>query len=308
MQRAGKVVRRVDLCREHELLSIAVDAFPATLPGQFVQLMCSDRPSDDSEIEHEWTPGQPLQLGGNEVCERTALLRRPFSLAGRRDSGSGTEIDIILRTVGVGTEWLARLRDGDTLDVLGPLGNAFVLPSRGGRALMVGGGVGIPPMIYLAERLAREGIDGVAFCGAMTRDLLSLTLVEESSRPTLAEFDRHGIASVVTTDDGSVGRKGFVTDALADYLDTTTLPADTIIYTCGPEGMMLRVAEIARRRGIACQVCVERAMACGMGTCQSCVIKVKKDDPALPPLAGKDWCYRLACTDGPVFPAEKLLW
>lgn len=297
------------------MLAIVVDPFPQTCPGQFVQLQCADViDADAAPAEYDWSPGERIQLSGDELARRTAVLRRPFSLAGRRDLASGDggprgEIDIILRTVGVGTEWLAALRPGDTVNVLGPLGNAFVLPPQNGTALMVGGGVGIPPMIYLAERLSREGVRGVAFCGATTRDLLSLTLSGDPASPSLAEFGAHGVPSVVTTDDGSAGRRGFVTDALADYLNTTpTDPATTIIYTCGPEGMMRRVAEIARRHGVPCQVCVERAMACGMGTCQSCVIKVKKPDPAAPPLAGHDWCYRLACTDGPVFAAELLLW
>jgi dihydroorotate dehydrogenase electron transfer subunit len=81
-----------------------------------------------------------------------------------------------------------------------------------------------------------------------------------------------------------------------------------IIYTCGPEPMMKRVAAIAAQRGLECQVAVERAMACGMGTCQSCCIRVRKPDPAIAPLAGRDWCYRLACTDGPVFRGSDLLW
>jgi dihydroorotate dehydrogenase electron transfer subunit len=81
-----------------------------------------------------------------------------------------------------------------------------------------------------------------------------------------------------------------------------------VIYTCGPELMMKRVAEIALARGIACQVAVERAMACGMGTCQSCCIRVRKPDPSAVPLPGSDWCYRLTCTDGPIFQASQLLW
>jgi dihydroorotate dehydrogenase electron transfer subunit len=84
--------------------------------------------------------------------------------------------------------------------------------------------------------------------------------------------------------------------------------ARPIIYTCGPEPMMKRVADIALRLKIPCQIAVERSMACGMGTCQSCCIRVKKPDPALPPLPGSEWCYRLACTDGPIFTAEQLLW
>jgi dihydroorotate dehydrogenase electron transfer subunit len=159
----------------------------------------------------------------------------------------------------------------------------------------------------------------------MTRDLLPLTITGDAANPAgppahdsvaplynVAEFARHGLPAVLSTDDGSYGHKGFVTDTLRQYLDRwITDNADrarTVIYACGPEGMLKAVADVARRRQIACQVCVERAMACGLGTCQSCVIKQKKPDPSAPPLAGQDWAYRLACTDGPVFEADTLLW
>jgi dihydroorotate dehydrogenase electron transfer subunit len=200
--------------------------------------------------------------------------------------------------------------------VLGPLGNRFELPPPDGVALMVGGGVGIPPMMYLAERL--QGRKAVAFAGAVTRDLLALTITDDAPPPNaydadplynIAEFSRFGIPAVITTDDGSYGFRGFITQALEKYLDRyfqgNTSP---IIYTCGPEPMMKRVTDIAAARNLQCQIAVERAMACGMGTCQSCCIKVKKADPSQPPMAGKDWAFRLACTDGPVFQAKDLLW
>ena len=291
------VLSNTTLCREHYRLTLAVPGFPATRPGQFVQVLCAD---DDSTA---------------------FMLRRPFSLAGRRDAGDGVEIDLIARAVGVGTRYLQSLRAGDSVNVLGPLGNAFTPPPAGGIALLVGGGVGIPPMLYWADALAKAQAKAVAFCGAMTRDLLPLTVTNDAPTPTqdsfaplynIAEFARHGVPAVISTDDGSYGYKGFVTDTLRQYLDAwITDNADrdrAVIYACGPEGMLKAVADVARRRGIACQVCVERAMACGLGTCQSCVIKRKKPDPAVPPLAGQDWCYRLACTDGPVFEAETLLW
>jgi dihydroorotate dehydrogenase electron transfer subunit len=239
------------------------------------------------------------------------MLRRPFSLAGRRDVGGAVELDIIHRVVGLGTDWLSRLSPGDPVDVLGPLGNRFTLPELGATAVLVGGGVGIPPMLYLAEKL--RGRSAVAFAGALTRDLLPLT-VRDDTPPTGAapamtidDFARHGIPSVVTTDDGSYGFRGFVTQALEQYLDANRSQS-LVIYTCGPEPMMKRVADIAAARDIECQIAVERAMACGMGTCQSCCIRVTKPDPQQTPLVGHDWCYRLACTDGPVFRGADLLW
>ena len=308
------------LCREHYRLTLRMDRFPATEPGQFVQVLCRDGADEDAEPRaFEWVPGRRLDLGDADLIGRRAMLRRPFSLAGRRDSSGGIEIDLIHRTVGVGTDWLAGLAVGHGVSVIGPLGNRFVPPASDGVALLVGGGVGIPPMMYLAQRWAGRTV--VAFAGATTRDLLALTITGDAPPPThagdvdplynVAEFARHGAAAVIATDDGSYGYRGFVTQALETYLDrwfTAAVPVRPTIYTCGPEPMMRRVADIAAARGLACQVAVERAMACGMGTCQSCCIKVRKADPAAAPLAGSPWAYRLACTDGPVFATADLLW
>ena len=304
----------VPLCREHYRLVLRTDRFPATEPGQFIQISCRDPREQQVELQVEWDP-QNARLRSEhlrELAAPLALLRRPFSLAGRRDAAPGVELDIIHRVVGVGTDWMSRLKVGDPVDILGPLGNRFELPPQGGLAILVGGGVGIPPMLYLAAAL--NGRQAIAFSGAVSRDLLPLTIIAQpqpgAAEPSMSieEFARRGIPSVVSTDDGSFGFRGFVTQALEQWLDAHGRPEPTIIYTCGPEPMMKRVAHIAAARGIECQVAVERAMACGMGTCQSCCIRVRKPDPAKPPLVGSDWCWRLACTDGPVFRGADLLW
>jgi dihydroorotate dehydrogenase electron transfer subunit len=346
-QFVGRVVANVPLCREHYRLVLTVDGFPATEPGQFVQVACRDPDAADDEdagAEREWSVGKAADQGASrELVRPRAFLRRPFSLAGRvdRPGGGGVELHLIQRVVGVGTEWLGGLREGDAVHLLGPLGNRFTLPPAGATALLVGGGVGIPPMLYLAEKLA--GRPAVAFAGALTRDLLPLTISDDDGRApgpdaveprhNVAEFARHGVGAVLATDDGSYGFRGFVTQALERYLDGTAIgpagsgeggegrrgdpptsslppvaPSPPVIYTCGPEPMMRRVADIAAARGLECQVAVERAMACGMGTCQSCCIRVRKPDPAAVPLPGRDWCWRLACTDGPVFRGAELLW
>jgi dihydroorotate dehydrogenase electron transfer subunit len=309
----ASVLANVPLCREHFRLVLGLAEFPLTDPGEFVQIACrdmADQPPAQRAIDREAEPWQAAGTG--EWTAQTAMLRRPFSLADRRDTPSGVELDIIYRVVGVGTAWLSRLSRGPGVSIIGPLGNRFDLPGPGQTALLVGGGVGIPPMLYLAQRLAGRG--AIAFCGAVTRDLLPLTITGDASpsaepRPIVAEFARHGMSSVITTDDGSFGMRGLVTQALERWLDAaghvaSDSPGEAgtsspVIYTCGPEMMMKRVAEIARLRGLECQVAVERAMACGMGTCQSCVIRVK---------AGEGWRYALACTDGPVFRGEELMW
>ena len=288
---------------------LTLPEFPPTEPGQFVQLECRDvHEASRLEREIDWQTDRPPDLGADTLLTPGAMLRRPFSLAGRRNTSTGVELDIIHRFVGIGTGWLSRLKRGDQVGILGPLGNRFDLPANDATAVLVGGGVGIPPMLYLAEKLT--GRSAVAFCGALSRDLLPLTVVTHVSptgivpTPSIAEFARHGIPSVITTDDGSYGFRGFVTQALEQYLDspnTQNPTRSTIVYTCGPEPMMKRVAEIALSRNIPCQVAVERAMACGMGTCQSCVIRTKA-------INERGWVYKLACTDGPIFSACDLLW
>ena len=306
-QFTAKVTANSRLCRDHYRLVLDVPHFPPTSPGQFIQISGYDVSKHDAEPpEIAWSPGTAVQIHDPELTEPLALLRRPFSLAGRR----GDRIDIILRQVGLATRYLASLDAGDSLDILGPLGNAFNLPAPGQLAILVGGGVGIPPTVYLASRLTDHPT--VAFAGAVCRDLMPLTV--GSRQYEVAEFAPHNVPAILCTDDGSLGFQGLVTQALEDFLDNRLAPEisraglQPVIYTCGPEPMMKRVADIALQRNIPCQIAVERAMACGMGTCQSCCIRVRKPDPAKPPLPGKDWCYRLACTDGPIFTAAQLLW
>ncbi len=312
------------ICREHFLLRLRVHgAFPATAPGQFVQLGC--RPpdtqiNDDWAVgkEHVWDTNRPVKLVQPELCGSLGLLRRPFSIAGRGDDDQGVWIDVIHRVIGVGTAWLADLAPGDPLDLIGPLGNAFTLPSDKSTGLLVGGGVGLPPMFYLAQMMQQAQWRAVGFAGAVTRDLLAVTFVQgiepdPGGRPTpsVREFARYGIDAVVTTDDGSVGLPGRITAGLECVLRAMpdSEASKTVIYTCGPEPMMYAVAKLASSRGIDCQACLEQAMACGMGTCQSCVVRIEDDqDPQEISRCRRPWRYRLTCTDGPVFPASSVIW
>jgi dihydroorotate dehydrogenase electron transfer subunit len=309
-QVTAKVAANLKLCRDHFRLVLRLPAFAPTSPGQFIQIACCDLAALNAEPrEQEWTANPGNDSHDVELTSPIALIRRPFSLAGSRDD-NGVELDVIHRVIGGGTQYLAGLIPGDNLNILGPLGNAFTLPTPNQFAILVGGGVGIPPMIYLASQLANRR--AIAFAGALCRDLIPLTL--SKTEYEVAEFHAHGIPAILATDDGSFGFRGFVTQALEEFLDHRMagefFPAGLhpIIYTCGPEPMMKRVADIAIQRNIPCQVAAERAMACGMGTCQSCCIRVKKPDPAKVPLPGSDWCYRLTCTDGPIFNAADLLW
>ncbi len=305
------------LCRDHYCLTLQLTCFPATAPGQFIQIACRQWGMDYSvEREFDWRPGQHVEVAGRELIAPLALLRKPFSIADRRDGAGegGVELDIIHRKVGTGTTWMSTLVAGDKVSLIGPLGNSFPMPGADQVAIMVGGGVGIPPMVYFCRALA--GWKAVVFAGTVQRDLIPLTITADTPAPlpdsfqplyNVNEFSRYGIPAVICTDDGSWGFRGLVTQALEGYLDVcfAKSPDKAIIYTCGPEVMMRRVSQIAESRGIVCHVSVERAMACGMGTCQSCVIKTRNDNPAL---AGEPFVYKLACKDGPIFDSRNLLW
>ena len=297
------------LCQDHYLLVLELEGFPPSRAGQFVNVQCG-RVRGDRITEVDWPEGGRPRLSQPELAGTQPLLRRPFSLAGRRDTPQGgARLELIHRVVGVGTAWLAEAAVGTELTVLGPLGNGFDAPGAEPVAAVVGGGVGIPPLMYLAEALAAAGRQVVAFAGAQTARLLPLTTDEaeppsQAGWPSLcaAEFARCGAATVVATDDGSLGVAGFVHQPLLRWMDDRkTPPADLAVYACGPEPMLKAVAQGCLARGVRCQLALERHMGCGLGTCQSCIVKVKAD-------TAEGWRYKLACKDGPVFDAEELMW
>ena len=176
-------------------------------------------------------------------------------------------------------------------------------------AALVGGGVGIPPLVYLATELAKRGKEVTAFCGARSAERLPLTIipgarVSADGEPSdcAVEFSLAGVRTAVCTDDGSLGCRGFVSDAFRRWLDKRELAGHgAAVYCCGPEAMMQAVAQICLARDMPCQLALERHMACGVGTCQSCAVKIRSDND-------RGWAYKLCCTDGPVFSAEEVLW
>ena len=305
----GKVLSNEPICRDHYRLALGVNAMPPTKPGQFVQLQCRGLAAQVGARAVDWPPRRLPRLTQPELADKEPLLRRPLSIAGRRDNGGRSELQFIYRTIGTGTGWLAGVRRGQELSLLGPLGNAFDISADKPLAALIGGGVGIPPMIYLAQAMAKAGRQTTAFSGAKTRDLLPLRLaggveVSPAGVPALCaeEFSQYGVPSVIATDDGSAGVAATVSDAFRNWLDSRRPDADRlVVYSCGPEPMMRAVAEICLSHGCRCQLAMERHMACGMGTCQSCVVKTRSDDD-------RGWKFSLCCTDGPVFDAGRLLW
>ena len=297
------------LCEEHYRMVLSVAGFPPSGAGQFVQLMCRPPAGRPHDRQVERTLAGVPQFTQKELTESAPLLRRPLSLAGRRDFPGGAEIEIIYRTVSHGTHWMARVDCGAVLSVLGPLGRPFGVDADRPAAALVGGGVGIPPLLYLSRALSEAGRTVTAFAGARTASLMPLTVAGASPprrdgvpSACLAEFAAAGAAAAVATDDGSMGVAGFVTEPFIAWLDARDdAPGEVKVYTCGPEPMMRAVAVACGQRGVACEVSLERNMACGMGTCQSCICKTRTEGP-------EGWRYQLCCTDGPTFDAADVIW
>ncbi len=298
------VVANRGVCTEHFRLTFRLPSFPLASPGQFVHLGPTTGLADDSAIS---TGRQHTQQSHASLA--LPLLRRAFSIARLERTPEGVSVDVLYRVVGTGTQWLASLEVGGSLSVLGPMGNSFPKPASGSTAWLVAGGVGLPPMLWLAESLGASGHDAVAFCGARSRDLLALTLDANNppaidatrATPSSQEFGSSGV--VIATDDGSVGFHGHVGAAVQAYHEAhpSASPKPTV-YTCGPERMIEFVAEFCAEQGFVCHVCMERSMACGTGLCQSCVVAVRDETDS------QGWRYRLCCADGPVFDASTIVW
>jgi dihydroorotate dehydrogenase electron transfer subunit len=239
------------------------------------------------EIAERFRPGHFLAVavGG----ENTAMgLRRAFAIAGATPSTdfAGT-VTFVVAEHGPGTRWLVRRPAGETLDVVGPLGRPFPLPSGPAPAVLVGGGYGTAPLIPLAQALLANGSPVEFVLGAASADRLNGELAAKRLVGQVA----------VTTDDGSAGTRGLVTDVLPAAIERI---GAEILYACGPMGMLQAVGAIARQRAIRAQVAVEESMACGIGVCMTCVLPVRGAD-------GRSRFVR-SCVEGPVFDAIDVRW
>lgn len=226
-----------------------------------------------------------VQVGGPES---SMLLRRAFAIYDVKERGVyGGTVEFVFAVHGKGTAWLAGRRPQDKVDVVGPLGKPFRLPAEPVNATLVGGGYGSAPLLPLATALRERGcrVDFVLGAGSVDR--------------LFGQLDAKRIASSieVTTDDGSMGRRGRVSDVLPQLLDRT---GSDVVYACGPMAMLRAVSDLAAEREIPCQVAVEESMACGIGVCMTCVLPVVGDD-------GQTRMVR-SCVEGPVFLGDRVRW
>jgi dihydroorotate dehydrogenase electron transfer subunit len=222
------------------------------------------------------------------------LLRRPFGIFRTGFLPPDCEgmppkeyVEILYKVVGRGTGIMSELHEGDRVEVLGPLGKGFDLGEPGEEKILVGGGIGLVPLFMLASELVKTGSVRLLMGGRTREDILAVT-----------EFERLGVETYVSTDDGSLGEEGLVTQVLLRKLDK--YPGATV-FACGPMPMIEAVYEICTARKVPLQVSLEALMACGVGACLGCVVKGAGHSDANPR-------YLCSCKEGPVFRAEQLDW
>ena len=256
-------------------------------PGYFRMRMTAPRDLLESR------PGQFVMVRVRDAMD--PLLRRPFGIfdageftAEYMHCGPQAYLEILVKVVGKGTAMLSSLHHGDQLDILAPLGAGFVSGDPAGEKILVGGGIGLAPLYYLAKELVKESRVRLYIGGRTRDDILCVT-----------EFERLGVETYVSTDDGTLGEQGLVTQVMERHL--LERGGDSMIFACGPMPMLKAVSEIAARTNTPCQVSLEAYMACGMGACLGCVVKGSGHSAETPD-------YRCVCKDGPVFDHQQLMW
>jgi dihydroorotate dehydrogenase electron transfer subunit len=266
LQVAGQVLSVKRVGAYHHLTLTAPGIAERTRPGHFVALATG---GPDSGLTR----------------------RRAFSIYKVSNRGVyGGTVEVVLAVHGAGTAWLAAQHPHTPVDVVGPLGRPFSLPrdsNRGVSATLVGGGYGSAPLFGLAEALRGRGCRVDFVLGAASEDRLFGVLDAKRMASTVA----------VTTDDGTAGTKGLVTDVLPRVMAAAHTD---VVYACGPMGMLRAVTAVAAEQGVVAQCAVEESMACGIGVCMTCVL----------PVVGDDGLTRMvrSCVDGPVFPGDRVRW
>ncbi len=231
------------------------------------------------EIASSVKPGQIVHVS----CGEGTTLRRPISVC---ESFDGKYIRLCYDLRGKGTKWMSERKAGERLSLLGALGHGFTVKD-GKKALLVGGGIGIYPLLSIGKCYKNNA---KALFGFRNSGLINSTEL----------FEKYGIDVGVITDDGSSGRKGFVTELLSEELAKGGID---IVYVCGPKGMMGAAAKVCKEFGVECEVSMEERMGCGVGACLACVCKTM--------FVGNDGVegekYKRVCVDGPVFNAEEVI-
>lgn len=236
---------------------------------------------------------EPGQFAHLRVADATdPLLRRPFSFHDIQTDGDEVRADFLYAVVGKGTRKMEQLGEGDRMHLMGPLGNHFSPPETPYHPVLVGGGVGIPPIHMFAQKLSsNDALDTPVhvLMGARNADEI---MCED-------DFEHPNIRLHVSTDDGSRGFDGVVTELFKHLQDTDQLPSPIKLYGCGPHGMLDAIRELTDHRELPGEVAIERQMGCALGICRACVVKVRPPESDQPEV-------QTVCREGPVFAVDRL--
>lgn len=262
-----------------------------------------------SEIAEAIQPGQFVNVRIGRTMD--PLFRRPFAAVFRepnQDKGS-KELEIVYKVVGKGTQMMSRLLPGDSLDIIGPCGSGFRFEDRGNAHVLLGGGSGTAALYMMGEQILKNRAPHSSLhilLGAKTKDALIWADEFENLKPGVK----------VSTEDGSQGYRGTVTELFENLLEEGEIPPNSNIYACGPEPMYRAMGPICEKYHLSAQVSIERRMACGMGVCLSCICKIKKDGIKKERAVSnafvqfsddEDFGYALSCMIGPVFRLEEVI-
>jgi len=242
---------------------------------------------DAAAVKEPVQPGQFVNARVENGLQ--PFLRRPFSIY-NYEPGSRT-IELVYKVLGEGTRILSEKVMGQSIDVIGPLGNGYELPAKNRRVILVGGGTGLISLYYLTKVLAERRQKETTVLAGYS-DMKNIIIDKD--------FEALGINFMVATEDGSRGYRGCVTDLLKEILNTGSV--DTVIFSCGPKPMLKEVVRVAGRLNPDCFVSLEEYMGCGVGACMSCVVKVKSAK------SKNKHEYKRICREGPVFRGSQLLW
>ena len=260
---------------------------------------------DSPQISSEVEPGQFIHV--KVESKSGPLFRRPFSVFRRVPlKGDHLGIEIVYKVVGTGTSVMTGLRKGDRMDIIGPLGHGFELDRNKSVQVMVAGGTGAACLFLLAEEISKAGLQLKVLLGVDTK---ASVLLKKEYAALKGEV-------MVSTDDGTYGYQGFVTQMLDKALHEGKISTDCVIYSSGPEPMLKALASICQTYHIPAQVSVERHMMCGIGACLACVCKVDPNHISknrdlgsshIQFVSDKEFGYALVCKDGPVFDINEVI-
>lgn len=284
-----KIISNKKISKDFFLLTFAGEKIARySKPGQFVMI-------------NPALSGMVLRKSGVKIGKGETFFRRPFSICGVNNG----RFDVLFKVVGKGTELLSGTKCGDIFNIIGPLGNGYPLPvTRYPLPVLVAGGTGIASLLFLARQLTAYGLRLTVFIGARTKKEIMFE----------KELKKRNCKVIVSTEDGSYGKKGLITDVFALHLSSLVPPASpakrgerpsSLVYACGPRPMLEKVSKMCGKYDLKCFVSLEEKMACGIGACMGCVGKVRTKNSEI---RNKNFEYKRVCKDGPVFDAREIIW